>query len=90
MLRILLGAAALAAVAIASTLGPRPANAHGPAPWCAVVDIGWESMARDCRFWSIEACVPHVLAGNRGTCEPNPAFEGPIPGLDTPSRWNRR
>jgi hypothetical protein len=84
-MRILLASAALAVVATLSPLGPlgplgpRPANAGGPAPWCAVVNIGWEEMTSDCSFWSFEACVPHVLAGNRGFCEPNPAFRGPVP-----------
>ncbi len=75
MLRILLAAAALTAVA---TIGPRPADAYGHAPWCAVMDIGWEEVVWDCSYWTIEACVPNVIAGNRGFCNPNPAFRGPL------------
>ena len=60
MLRILLAAAALAAVA---TLGPRPASAYGHAPWCAVMDIGWENVVSDCSYWSFKACVPLFSPG---------------------------
>ena len=77
MLRILLATAALAAVV---ALAPRPASAYGHAPWCAVMDIGWEDVVSDCSFWSFKACVPHVLGGNRGFCEPNPDWKGPIKG----------
>ena len=74
MLRILLAAAALTAVA---TLSPPPASANGHAPWCAVVDIGDENVVSYCSFWSFQECVPFVLAGNRGFCEQNPDFRGP-------------
>jgi len=63
------------AVAIAAlTLGQRPVAAR-EAPWCAVVndvgDVTWY-----CEYNSVEECVPHVLAGNRGFCNPNPRFHG--------------
>ncbi len=87
MLRLLLAAAALAAVA---TLGPPAARAYGNGPWCAVVDIGQRIFQEDCSYWSVEACRPHVIAGNRGFCQPNPRFRGPIPGLDTPSARHHR
>jgi hypothetical protein len=87
MLRILLAAAALAAVA---TLGPSPAKASGDAPWCAVMNIGWQTFEHDCSFWRLKDCVPYVIAGNRGFCTPNPRFRGPIPGLDTPEPRHHR
>ena len=73
MLRILLAAAALTAVA---TLAPHPASANGHAPWCAVVDIGDENVVSYCSYWSFRECMPFILAGNRGFCEPNPNFRG--------------
>jgi Protein of unknown function (DUF3551) len=76
MLKILLGVAALTAVV---TLGPHPASAYGNGPWCAVVTTGWGFEERNCSFWSVEACVPHVIAGNRGFCDLNPDFRGSIP-----------
>ena len=75
MLRILLAAAVLTGIA---TLGPTPASARGERPWCAVADVGWENVVRDCSYWSFEACVPYVLAGNRGFCEPNQDWNGPV------------
>jgi len=75
MTRFLLGAAALmAAVSFIS----EPARAQvGNAPWCAVISVGSGSVYWDCHYWSVEACVPNVLAGNRGFCNHNPAYEGP-------------
>jgi hypothetical protein len=30
----------------------------------------------DCHYRSVEECRPNVIAGNRGTCNPNPAWSG--------------
>ena len=49
-------------------------------PWCAVVSTGTGSVYEDCQYFSIEACRPHVLAGNRGFCNQNPRWVGPPPG----------
>lgn len=89
MLRIFLAATALAAVA---ALGPAPAQAayRDDAPWCAVMNVGAQGVIRNCSFWRFEDCVPYVIAGNRGFCSPNPAFRGPIPGLDAPPDRYRR
>jgi len=56
--------------------GPQPAFAqlYGPAPWCAVVNVGMGNMYWDCQYWSVQQCAPNVLAGNRGFCNPNPSF----------------
>ena len=64
------------AVAIAAlALGQCPAAAR-EAPWCAVVnDIG--DMTWYCQYNSVEECEPHVLAGNRGICNPNPRYHAP-------------
>jgi len=50
---------------------------NGNAPWCAVVNIGFEDISRTCTFRSVEECVPFVLAGNRGSCEPNFQYSPP-------------
>ena len=57
-------------------VGPQPAFAqfYGPGPWCAVVNMGTGDMHWDCQYWSLQQCVPNVLAGNRGFCNPNPSF----------------
>ena len=55
--------------------GFQPAAAdYYAAPWCAVIAMGDGDMQWDCEFRTIEECRPHVLAGNRGWCNPNPYF----------------
>lgn len=49
------------------------------APWCAVISTGWGDVQWDCRYRSIEACRPNVIAGNKGYCTQNPAWFGPPP-----------
>jgi hypothetical protein len=73
MIRILLAAG----IVIAAAFAPPPAQA-AEAPWCAVVNMGFGGVYWDCQYATIEACVPNVLAGNRGVCNPNPAYNGPI------------
>lgn len=48
-----------------------------PAPWCAVYTVGW-GVHWDCSYATLEACVPFVIAGNRGFCNPNPYYPGPV------------
>jgi hypothetical protein len=36
-------------------------------------DVHW-----DCQYNTVEACVPNVLAGNRGFCELNPYYGHPL------------
>jgi hypothetical protein len=64
---------AVAATLVATFFLPVPASRaqNGNAPWCAVVNMGFENVTRICAFQSVEECVPFVLAGNRGSCEPN-------------------
>ena len=40
-------------------------------PWCAVQSMGFGTVQRSCYYQTFEQCVPNVIAGNRGTCEPN-------------------
>jgi hypothetical protein len=75
MIRLIL---AIAVVITALVAGPRGATA-GEAPWCAISSIGPGDVIEDCTYWSLEACEPYVIAGNRGFCNPNPRYVGPPP-----------
>ena len=75
MPRILMAAAAIMAVL---SFGGRPAQASGDHPWCAVHIMGWGDVYWDCQYDSIEQCRPNVLSGNRGFCNPNPYYKGPV------------
>jgi Protein of unknown function (DUF3551) len=81
-----------AAVFIAAmAFGQAPARAHGNAPWCAVVAVGTGDVVWECQYQTIEACVPNVLAGNRGFCNHNPAYTGGAsPGAGQPKRHRKR
>lgn len=64
--------------------------AFGDAPWCAVIELGTGEVRWDCEYPSVEACVPHVLAGNRGFCNQNP-WPGPSAAVTVPrphTRWH--
>jgi hypothetical protein len=61
-------------IAVAISLlafGLQPTKAT-EAPWCAVKPAGMGDMQWDCQYRSVEECTPHVLAGDRGWCSPNP------------------
>ena len=68
---------------------PQPASAqfYGPAPWCAVTDMGTGNMYWDCQYWSFQRCVSNVLAGNRGFCNRNPSFGPTDRGYRRPYRY---
>ena len=71
----------LSAASVLIALGafaPHPAEAR-EAPWCAMQDIGWGTVIEDCSYWTLEQCVPQVIAGNRGFCNQNPRYQGPWP-----------
>lgn len=53
---------------------PSSHAAYGDAPWCAVINIGPGEVYWDCQYQTFEACVPNVLAGNRGFCNINPTY----------------
>ncbi len=46
-------------------------------PWCAVIDYGDGGVTWDCNYRTFEECYPNVLAGNKGSCNLNPAGPGP-------------
>ncbi len=68
--------AAVLTIAIAA-FAPPPAHASSAAPWCAVINQG-RDVYWDCQYASFEQCYPTILAGNRGFCNENPAYTGPI------------
>jgi hypothetical protein len=75
MRKLLIGAIFVGAMALDAN--PAPAYPLGPqAAWCAVINLGPGDAYWDCRYASIEQCRPNVLAGNRGFCNPNPAYVG--------------
>jgi hypothetical protein len=71
--RLLLAGAAMAA---AVCLKPPAAHAFGNAPWCAMIELGNDDTYWDCQYRTVEECIPHILAGNRGSCNVNP-WPGP-------------
>ena len=68
-------ALAVSIACLISSAGSQPAAAdYFGAPWCAVISMGDGDMQWDCEFRTVEECIPNVLAGNRGWCNPNPYF----------------
>jgi Protein of unknown function (DUF3551) len=78
-----------AAVALAATAVAQPAPAY-EAPWCAVHSFGRNGAYWECQFQTLEQCIPWVIAGNRGFCNPNPAYVGPAPAKRAKVRHHRR
>ncbi|HZP69305.1 MAG TPA: DUF3551 domain-containing protein [Pseudolabrys sp.] len=77
---------ALAAAAIMTGWSAPPAGA-AEAPWCAVISTSEDSVYWDCQYRSFEECQPHVLAGNRGWCNPSPYY---VPGAAEQKRPGKR
>jgi hypothetical protein len=44
-------------------------------PWCAVFKVAPGSSVWDCSYPTLEACIPYVIAGTRGFCNPNPRYQ---------------
>jgi hypothetical protein len=61
-------------------------HASGDAPWCAVMQIGEGDGTWDCQYQTVEECMPHVIAGNRGNCSPNPYGPSPAAAASVPSQ----
>jgi hypothetical protein len=68
---------AAAAFAAATGIDVPASHAFGDAPWCAVINVGTGEVYWDCQYRTFEACVPNVIAGNRGFCNVNPYGPGP-------------
>jgi hypothetical protein len=75
MMRILVIAGVLIT---AMSFDARPSIAQ-EGPWCALISLGPSAVYEDCQYYSFEACRPTILAGNRGFCNPNPRWVGPVP-----------
>jgi hypothetical protein len=65
----------ITALAVATWFGTSASRAYGDAPWCAVIDLKGD-VYWDCQYRTVEACVPNVIAGNRGFYNLNP-WPGP-------------
>jgi Protein of unknown function (DUF3551) len=75
----ILAAAVLAAGAMGVVSSASAYVVRGPdAPWCAIMNMGTGVVHEDCSYASLEACRPNILAGNRGFCNPNPAYRGAV------------
>jgi hypothetical protein len=60
-------------------------------PWCAVQNMGVGTVTRSCYFQTFERCRVEVVAGNRGTCEPNNYYwAAQQDAVDQPVRRKRR
>ena len=79
----MLGSTVVLAILAGSSLFV-PAAKSAEAPWCAVIALGYGQAYWECLYRSIEECRPHVLAGNRGFCNPNPA------AVPAPARRSRK
>lgn len=85
MKRILWATAAAAAMLL---LGVAPGYAgYGDAPWCAVIAVGTGEVYWDCQYETFAACVPNVIAGNRGFCNVNPTYR---PAATAPATHHAR
>jgi len=82
---LIFAAAALAAILEAPA---GHAAAWRENPWCAVIDYGDGGVTWECNYRTFEECYPNVLAGNKGSCNLNPA--GPGPQAATPAPWHPR
>jgi len=78
-----LGLAAIVLAAALASASPAAAQFFGPprpqGPWCAVYTEGMGGTRWDCTYPTLESCVPTILAGTRGFCNPNPRWPDPEP-----------
>ena len=64
----------IAALTVTISAAPAPSRASGGnAPWCAIIDYGDGGVSWECVYRSFEECYPNVIAGNKGSCNVNPA-----------------
>ena len=69
-------------LAIAAIIGATlPATGSSPVPgegpWCALVASG-RSVKQTCHFKDFESCRAEIQGGNRGFCNHNPRWTGPV------------
>lgn len=65
-----------AALVAAVLLGAPNMSQAYEGPWCAIVNIGGSTEAWNCSVRSFDACRREVIAGNHGSCSPNPRWTG--------------
>jgi hypothetical protein len=86
--------AALAALLTDVSAGQTYSDLYRRFPWCAVQNMGFGTVTRSCYYANFENCRREVVAGNRGTCEPNSyywAYRAAQPEVaDRPVRRARR
>jgi len=88
MTRIVWAVAAAAALLVLDIASSQAG--YGDAPWCAVINVGTGDMYWDCQYQTFDSCWPNVVAGNRGFCNVNPYWVGPVPTAPSPSRSRSR
>ena len=81
-------ATALAAAVISFDVPAGQAAGWRENPWCAVIDYGDGGVTWECNYRTFEECYPNVLAGNKGSCNLNPA--GPGPQAAAPAAYQPR
>ena len=64
--------------------------AYRQGPWCAVQSLGFGTISRNCNMQTFEQCRMEVIAGNRGTCEPNPYWTAAQAATGKPLKRKRR
>jgi hypothetical protein len=80
MTRILLIAGSVIAAMTISDMSFNARSAQAAeAPWCAFIAVAQGAVYEDCQYYTFEACRSVVLAGNRGFCNHNPRWTGPVP-----------
>jgi Protein of unknown function (DUF3551) len=70
--RLILTTAALVVIT-AGSVSATAAAGWRENPWCAVIDYGDGGVTWECNYRTFEECYPNVLAGNKGSCNLNPA-----------------
>jgi hypothetical protein len=83
MVKTLIFAAAALAAAMGLNIPAADAATWRENPWCAVIDYGDGGVTWECNYRTFDECYPNVLAGNKGSCNLNPA--GPGPQAATPA-----
>jgi hypothetical protein len=77
MTRMLISAAALY-LGLTAAAGAYYVPMRHQGPWCLNITFGTDGTESDCSFASFEDCRPHIFEGNRGFCEENPRWRGPV------------
>lgn len=73
-------------IAIAITAATTCGAGAYEGPWCALENVGGNTVRENCSMRTLEMCVQEVVAGNRGFCNPNPRWQGNRPEIQRPRR----